>query len=42
MTALSTSVILSDHPSQRRLGVAVTCTSCDEPILLTELLEQVL
>jgi hypothetical protein len=24
----------------RRLGVAVTCTSCDEPILLTELLEQ--
>jgi hypothetical protein len=24
----------------RRLGVALTCTSCDEPILLTELLEQ--
>lgn len=24
----------------RRLGVAVTCPSCDEPILLSELLEQ--
>jgi hypothetical protein len=24
----------------RRLGVAVMCTSCDEPILLSELLEQ--
>jgi hypothetical protein len=24
----------------RRLGLAVTCTSCDEPLLLTELLEQ--
>ena len=24
----------------RRLGVAVVCTSCDEPILLSELLEQ--
>jgi predicted RNA-binding Zn-ribbon protein involved in translation (DUF1610 family) len=24
----------------RRLGVAVTCPSCDEPVLLTELLEQ--
>lgn len=24
----------------RRLGLAVTCSSCDEPILLSELLEQ--
>ena len=24
----------------RRLGLAVTCTSCDEPLLLAELLEQ--
>jgi hypothetical protein len=25
----------------RRLGVAVTCPACDEPVLLSELLEQV-
>lgn len=30
----------SCHRFARRLGVTVTCTACDEPILLTELLEQ--
>jgi hypothetical protein len=30
----------SCHRFARRLGVAVICTSCDEPILLSELLEQ--
>jgi hypothetical protein len=30
----------SCHRFARRFGVAVICTSCDEPILLSELLEQ--
>jgi hypothetical protein len=30
----------SCHRFARRLGVAVTCPACDEPILLSELLEQ--
>lgn len=30
----------SCHRFARRLGVAVTCPTCDEPILLSELLEQ--